>query len=187
MSGIVREEFKALGHDAWSCDLLPTEIPGNHYQEDIFDVVGLGWDLAIFHPPCTYLTAAANRWLYEDCKTTTAAERLVLRDGAVEFFQRLLAADIPRIAIENPKPHPYLIERVGKCSQVVQPYYFGEPYKKTTYLWLKNLPPLMYTSICQERIGAVHFEGPGKDRAKNRSRTYRGFAKAMARQWSIND
>ena len=183
-SGTVRDAFIAKGHDAMSCDLLPTESPGPHYQGDVFDVLDDGWDLMVGHPPCTYLTNAANRWLYEDSGSCTALERLDYREEAIAFFIKLLNAPIEKIAIENPEPHPYVISKVGRYSDKVQPWMFGDPETKGVCLWLKNLPPLMSTQIESKREAIKHNLPPGPDRAKLRSKFFPKMAKAMAEQWS---
>lgn len=136
-SGRVRQAFRDLGADAWSCDLLPADDRSpHHYQGDVFDVIDDGWDLMIAHPPCTYLTNAGVRWLYTE---PGRWEQMI--DGAV-FFRRLLDAEIPRIAVENPIMHRYAQKIIGRRQdQVVQPWMFGHPEQKGTGLWLKNLPP----------------------------------------------
>lgn len=182
-SGTVRDAFTARGHDATSCDILKTESPGKHYTGDVTEILGDGWDLMIAHPPCTYLTNAANRWLYEDSSVSTASERLNLREQAIEFFLTLKNADIPMIAIENPEPHPYVISRVGKYSDKVQPWMFGDPETKGVCLWLKNLPPLFSTLIESRRDDLKHRLPPGPDRAKLRSKFFPNMAAAMADQW----
>jgi len=182
-SGIVRDAFIKKGHEALSCDLLPTESEGPHYQGDIFDIIDDGWDLMIAHPPCTYLTNAANRWLTEDCAATTAEERIELREEAIEFFIALQQAPIEKIAIENPQPHPYVLTRVGKKYDKIQPHNFDEPYQKGIYLWLKNLPPLISTVIETRREQKCFNMSPGKNRSKERSRFFPGIADAMANQW----
>lgn len=184
-SGIVRSAFSARGHEAWSCDLLPTESPGNHYQGDVMNILGDNWDLMVAHPPCTFLTNAANRWLYEDCATGTAEQRLYSRAEAIQFFQRLQQAPVARIAIENPEPHPFVIQQVGKYSDKIKPEWFGVPEKKGICLWLKNLPPLLSTLIipADQCSAKVHRMAPGKDRAKMRSIFFHGVAAAMAEQW----
>jgi hypothetical protein len=183
-SGIVREAFKARGHDAMSCDLLPTEIPGNHYQGDVLDVLDDRWDMMIAHPPCTRLANSGVRWLLE---------RDLWRelDDAISFFAILQSAPIPKIAIENPIPHKYAVNGVGeewafgigKYDQLIQPWQFGHGETKATCLWLKNLPKLTPTNIVDGREGRVWKLPPSADRAKLRSTTYRGIAKAMAEQW----
>ncbi len=175
-SGIVRDAFSARGHDAWSCDLLPTERPGNHIQGDVLEILGDGWDLMIAHPPCTRLCNSGVRWL---------AERnlwLDLQKSCV-FFLRLLNAPIPKRAIENPIPHKYARAYIGEYQQSIQPWLFDVPETKRTCLWLKNLPPLMATIIETTRQAKVHKMSPGKNRGKERSRTPQGIANAMAAQW----
>lgn len=190
-SGRVREAFKARGHYALSCDLLPTETPGNHYQGDVRDVLYDGWDLLIAHPPCTYLTVAGVRWLYHpDDRNLPTGERRPhpnypnrRRDqaDALEFVRMLLDAPIERIAIENPVS--VISSRIRKPDQVVQPWQFGHGETKATCLWLKNLNPLHPTNIVNGREARVHMMPPGPDRWKERSRTYLGIAEAMAAQW----
>jgi len=183
-SQIVTQAFRRKGHDAWSCDLLPTDgDPAYHIQADVLTLLGDGWDMAIFHPYCTYNTNAANRWLFEDSSKSTVAERLVLRDEGLEFFLKLLNAPIPKIAIENPEPHPYVIEVVGRYQDKVQPWMFGDPETKGVCLWLKNLPPLMSTIIESRRDDIKHRLPPGPERAKLRSRFFPRMAEAMAEQW----
>lgn len=185
-SGIVREAFKAKGHDAWSCDLLPTEIPGQHYQRDVFEVLNFDWDLMIAHPPCTYLCNSGVCWL---SKQEGRLEKM--RKGAL-FFNLLFKSRIPMIAIENPIMHKYAREIIGiKYSQIIQPWMFGHKEKKATCLWLKNLTPLIPTTNLKEETNALpmkeqqrlHYASPGKDRAKLRSTTFKGIANAMADQW----
>ncbi len=183
-SQIVTQAFRRKGHDAWSCDLLPTEgDPDYHIQGDVLDILEDGWDMAIFHPYCTYSTNAANRWLYEDSSKSTVAERLILRDEGIEFFLKLKNAPIEKIAIENPEPHPYVISKVGRYQDKVQPWMFGDPEKKGICLWLKDLPPLISTIIESEREAKVHRMPPGPERSKARSRFFPGVADAMAEQW----
>lgn len=183
-SGRVRDAFIARGHDAMSCDLLPTEAPGPHYEGEVLDVIEDGWDLMIAHPPCTYLSRSGQRWLKDQPqlksgKPVGAARRALLAE-ALEFFDRLLHADIPRIAIENPEtflnPTP--------ATQYIQPWQFGHGEVKKTGLWLKGLPKLTPTNIVDGREAKVHRMPPGPDRWKERSRTYQGIANAMAEQWS---
>jgi len=185
-SGIVRDAFAKKGHDAWSCDLLPSERPGNHIQGDVCDILDDGWDLMIAHPPCTFLANSGVRWLFQDSKYMTKELRWDHLREAADFFKRLLNAPIPHIAVENPIPHKYAIELIGKkYDQLIQPYQFGEPYSKATCLWLKNLPPLKSTKIIPKNQvkQQVWKEPPSKERWKNRSRTYPGIADAMAEQW----
>ena len=182
-SGIVRDAFAARGHDAWSCDLLPTERPGNHIQGDVLEVINQGWDLMIAHPPCTYISNAGARHLYP--KGVLNADRLKLGLEAKELFMAILNADIPKIAVENPIPSTVFL--LPKYDQVIQPFHFGESAQKRTCLWLKNLPPLMSTTICitaqSTKIPGNWFNKGGKDRQKNRAKTFPGIARAMAEQW----
>lgn len=177
-SGIVREAFAALGHESWSCDLLPTEIPGNHYQGDIRDILYNGWDLMVAHPPCTRLCNSGVRWL---------AERNLWQEmqEAAEFFKLILDAPIIKVAVENPIPHKYAVEIIGKkYDQIIQPYQFGHGETKATCLWLKNLPMLESTNIVEGREQRIHKMSPGINRSHERSRTYSGIANAMAAQWA---
>lgn len=171
-SGIVREAFKAKGHDAWSCDLLPTEIPGQHYECDVMEVINDNWDLMIAHPPCTHLAVSGARWF----KNKQEEQK-----WALEFVKCLMDAPIPKIAIEN--PISIISSKIRKPDQIIQPWQFGHGETKATCLWLKNLPKLESTDVVDGRIPKVHWESPGPDRAKNRSRTYPGIANAMADQW----
>lgn len=176
-SGIVRDAFIRRGHDAMSCDLLPTEAPGPHYQGDIRDVLDYPWDLAIFHPPCTHLSVSGARHF--------EAKRMDGRQQAsVSFFMRLAKADIPRIAIENPVCIMSSLWR--KPDQTIQPWQFGHPETKATCLWLKGLPPLTPANVVEGREARVHRMPPGPDRWKERSRTYSGIAEAMAATWGGN-
>lgn len=175
-SGIVRDAFGARGHDAWSCDLLPTEQPGQHIQGDVLNILTEGWDLMIAHPPCTALCRAAD-WKYRGSAERTAA---------VRFVEELWDAPIPRIAIENPRG---LNRHWQPADQVIQPWYFGHEERKTTLLWLKNLPPLFASAVMERRNCNLTKSGqnrlaPGPNRWKERSRTYSGLACAMADQWS---
>ncbi len=171
-SGVVRDAFIVRGHDAISCDLLPTETPGPHYQGDVRDIIGDGWDLAIFHPPCTHLAVSGARWFRD--KQAEQAE-------ALAFVRELLSAPIPRIALENPVS--IISSRIRKPDQIIQPWQFGHGETKATCLWLKNLPLLAPTDIVDGREARVHKMPPGPDRWKERSRTYHGIAEAMADQW----
>jgi hypothetical protein len=171
-SGMVRDAFRAAGHDAWSCDLLPTETGSRyHLQKDIFDAIGGGryWDLMVAFPPCTYLCRAGDRW-YRG--TPQRAE-------AARFFARLLDAPVPRIAVENPRSHA-----LPKPDVVIQPWEYGHRETKATCLWLRRLPVLMPTDIWAGPYEArVHRAAPGPDRWRERSRTLPGIAAAMAAQW----
>lgn len=185
-SGRVRESFAALGHEAWSIDLLPTEIPSDrHIIGDVLTVLDRGWDLMIAHPPCTYLCYSGVSWLYVKGSNATIRNesRWVAMEESARFFQALQNAPIPKIAIENPVMHKHGKAIVGEYDQIVQPWQFGEEESKKTCFWLKNLPPLMATCIMSKREPKVHNHPENKDRWKNRSRTYWGIARAMANQW----
>ncbi len=203
-SGIVRDAFIALGHDAMSCDLLDTEKPGPHYKGDVFDIIGDGWDLMIAHPPCTHLAVSGSRHFHR--KQKEQAE-------ALDFVRRLLAAPVPYIALENPVS--VISTKIRKPNQVVQPWQFGHPESKSICFWLKGLPALAPTKIatweyfrcgcgnvfpaelgkygCCEGPAKIKWDNqtksgqnklpPGPDRWKERSRTYQGIADAMAKQW----
>lgn len=172
-SGAVRDAFIRRGHDAMSCDLLPTEVPGPHYQGDVRDVLGEGWDLLVAHPPCTHLAVSGARWFKD--KRAEQAE-------ALAFVRLLLDAPIPRIALENPVS--IISSRIRKPDQVVQPWMFGHGETKATCLWLKGLPRLLPTNVVDGREARVHRMPPGPDRWKERSRTFQGIADAMASQWA---
>lgn len=183
-SGVVREAFKARGHDAWSCDYLPTEIEGNHFQGPVEKVLLYEeWDLLIAHPPCTYLSNAGARFLYP--KGVLNKERLSKGYDAGMLFYRLWTAPIKKICIENPIPSK--IFGLPPYSQIIQPYYFGHDLQKKTCLWLKGLPPLKYktptTKGQSTKVAGNWFNKGGKDRQKNRARTFQGIANAMAEQW----
>jgi len=171
-SGTVRDAFRARGHDAMSCDLLPTEKPGPHYQGNVFDILDDGWDLMIAHPPCTHLAVSGARWW---------GGKLVEQAEALAFVRALMAAPIPRIAIENPVSK--ISTAIRKPDQIVQPWQFGHGETKATCLWLKGLPLLVPTQIVGGREARIHKMSPGPDRWKERSRTYQGIADAMASQW----
>lgn len=171
-SGVVRDAFLARGHDAVSCDLLPSERPGPHYQGDVQDILGGGWGLMIAHPPCTYLAVSGARWF---------AGRRQEQEEALNFVRMLMAAPIPRIALENPVS--VISSRVRKPDQIVQPWQYGHGETKATCLWLKNLPILTPTNIVAGRKAKVHLMAPGPNRWRERSRTYSGIAAAMADTW----
>lgn len=187
-SGRVREAFRKRGHDAWSCDLLPAEDGSPfHYQCDVFDVIGMGWDMMIAHPPCTYLTNAGVCWLHKDPERWDD-----MRDGA-NFFKRLMEADIPRIVIENPIMHKYAVDIIGRRQdQVIQPWMFGHMESKATCLWLKGVPKLVPTDNVREEMvklpknqqQRLHYLPPSPDRWKERSRTFTGIAEALAEQYA---
>lgn len=192
-SGTVRDAFASRGHDSWSCDLLPSESPGNHYQGDVMDILHESWDLMIAHPPCTRLANSGVRWLHDPPPGRTRKEMWAELDAAAAFYRVLRAADIPRKAIENPVMHKYAHARIGNgLRQVVQPWWFGDRAFKATGLELVNLPPLRATDRLLPPSGdtaehkawsKVHRESPGPNRWKNRSRTFPGIARAMAEQW----
>jgi site-specific DNA-cytosine methylase len=171
-SGVVRDAFSALGHDAWSCDLLPSERPGKHLQCDVRTVLRDNWDLMIAHPPCTYLASSGARWW---------ASRRHEQKAALEFVTTLLAAPIERIALENPVG--IISTKIRPPDQIIQPWQFGHGETKATCLWLKNLPRLRWTNIVDGRMARVHYCPPSPDRWKERSRTLAGIARAMAEQW----
>lgn len=195
-SGIVRDAFAARGHDAWSCDLLPSERPGNHIQGDVLDILNDGWDLMIAHPPCTHLAASGARWWKE--KRDDGRQQ-----QGIDFFMELIHAHIPKIAVEN--PIGIMARLYRKPDQIIQPFWFGHEVQKATCLWLKALPPLSITNMVPR--GNIHVDPRGgkhggehtmrakrsysplmllpesEDRWKIRSRTFQGIADAMAEQW----
>lgn len=171
-SGAVRDAFAALGHDAVSCDLLSSETPGAHYQCDVRSILADGWDLMIAHPPCTHLAASGARWW---------KDKRVEQSEAIDFVRLLLAAPIPRIAIEN--PIGILSSAIRKPDQIYQPWQHGHGETKATCLWLKGLPKLAPSCIVDGREARVHMMPPGPNRWRERSRTPAGVAKAMAAQW----
>lgn len=185
-SGVVRDAFAAMGHDAWSCDLLETEKPGQHIVGDVLEIIHDGWELMIAHPPCTYLANSGVWALHKD------PNRWAMMEAGAKFFRALLDADIERVAIENPVMHGYAVAIVGrKADQTIQPYQFGHPESKRTGLWLRGLPPLRPTNVL-EKTGTAWANqtpsgqnkiGPSPDRWRERSRTYEGIAEAMADQW----
>jgi site-specific DNA-cytosine methylase len=173
-SGIVRDAFCRVGHDAWSCDFLESEIPGNHIKGDVLRILNDNWDLMIAHPPCTYLAVSGARWF---------KGRLREQAVALDFVRMLMDAPIKKIALENPVS--VISTRIRKPDQIIQPWQFGHGETKKTCLWLKNLPPLIPTDIVEGRETRVHKESPAPDRWKKRSRTYSGIAEAMASQWGV--
>lgn len=176
-SGAVRDAFAALGHDAWSCDLLPSETPGKHFEGDVSRILDLGWDLLIAHPPCTHLAISGARFFPEKIKDGR-------QRAALDFVQLLMDAPVPRIAIENPVS--VISTKIRKPDQIVQPWMFGHGETKATCLWLKGLPLLKPTKIVKGREPRVHYMAPGPNRWRERSRTYPGLARAMARQWGMS-
>jgi hypothetical protein len=171
-SGIVRDAFERMGHYAMSCDFLPTEIPGNHYEGDVRDILYSSWDLMIAHPPCTYLAVSGARWF---------KYRQREQQEALDFVRLLLSAPIPRICVENPVS--VISTAIRKPNQYIQPYHFGHNVQKKTGLWLKGLPLLKPTEIVTENIQQSIYRMSGKERGKRRSKTFEGIAKAMAEQW----
>ena len=180
-SGAVRDAFIAQGHDAISCDLLPTDAPGPHYQGDVRDIIEDGFDLMVAHPPCTHLAVSGARWFKD--KQIEQAE-------ALDFVRLLLSAPIGKIALEN--PISIISSRIRKPNQIIQPWQFGHSESKSTCLWLKNLPKLIPTDVLplpasgrwsNQTPSGQNKLGPSPDRWKERSKTYQGIAEAMAQQW----
>ncbi len=171
-SGVVRDAFRAKGHNAISCDLEPSEKPGPHYQGDVRDILTNQWDMLIAFPPCTHLCVSGARWF---------AEKREQQEQALEFVHYLMNAPVKRIAIEN--PIGIISTRIRKPDQIIQPWMFGHGETKTTCLWLKGLPPLFAMEIAQGNVARIHRMSPSPIRAKERSRTYPGIAVAMAEQW----
>ncbi|NBW16307.1 MAG: hypothetical protein EBR82_50835 [Caulobacteraceae bacterium] len=176
MSGIVRDAFALRGHDALSCDLMPSERPGPHVVGDVRPLLRQRWDLVIAHPPCTRLCKSGVRWLHE---------RNLWRemDEACEFFLACLGANADRICVENPIPHRYAAAKIGAYTQIVHPWQHGHGETKSTCLWLRGLPNLEPTLVVDGRRPAVHLAPPSARRSIDRSRTYTGIAAAMAAQW----
>lgn len=173
-SGIVREAFASRGHDAWSCDLLESEQAGQHIQGNILAILDQGWDLAIFHPPCTYLANSGARWW---------AKRQEEQQQALAFVRHLLDAPIPRKALENPEGR--ISTAIRRPTQIIHPWEYGEEEEKKTHLWLINLPCLQPTKIMAKREQRTWRQPQSFDRWKKRSRTFPGIAHAMAAQWGI--
>ena len=173
-SGRVRDAFLSRGHKAMSCDMLPTEVPGPHYQGDIRDVLHNGWDLLVCHPPCTNLAVSGARHFTD--KIADGRQQ-----AALDFVKLLLNAPIPRIALENPVS--IISSKIREPDQIIHPWQFGHGETKATCLWLKGLPCLRPTNVVSGRVPRVHHMAPGPDRWKERSRTYEGIAEAMAEQW----
>lgn len=201
-SGTVRDAFRRKGHEAWSCDLLPTEGSPEynqyHYQGDAVEIAyGLQWDLMIAHPPCTYLSLAGANRMYVDMKKEKGVDQdrlSKLRNGE-DFFNKLLNCKIKKIAVENPLPNYKFATNIRRHDQIIHPYYFGDSVQKRTCLWLKNLPHLKVTNLVDKGELYIKKNGksngskwfmymPHKDRAKNRSKTFQGIAEAMADQWT---
>lgn len=184
-SGVVRQSFRDLGHDAWSCDFLPAEDGSQyHFQCDVLTILDQGWDLAIFHPPCTFICSSGLHW------NKRVPGRSEETEKAIEFVKQLLGCNIPRIALEN--PIGCISSRIRKPDQIIQPFQFGHPESKQTCLWLKNLPLLKPTNILQKPASGrwdnqtpsgQNKLAPSADRWKLRSKTYEGIGKAFANQW----
>ena len=184
-SGTVRDAYIKQGHDAMSCDLLPTDSEGPHYQGNVFDVINDGWDLMIAHPPCTYLSVSGMHW------TSRGLRDPQLTEDALDFVRQLMDAPIDKIAIENPVS--VISSRIRKPDQIVQPWWFGDDASKKTCLWIKNLPKLTPTNMLQgdsktrranQTETGQNKLPPSKDRWKIRSKTYQGIAHAMSTQWA---
>ena len=173
-SGRVRDAFLRRGHDAMSCDLLPTEVPGPHYQGPVEDVLGDGWDLMVAHPPCTHLAVSGSRHFARKIADGSQA-------AALAFVRLLMDAPIDRWAIENPVS--VISSVIRPPDQIIQPWEFGHGEVKATCLWLKNLPKLRATDCVEGREERVYLMPPGPDRWKERSRTFKGVAEAMGEQW----
>ena len=179
-SGTVREAFRKRGHDAWSCDLLPTDIEGQHYQGDVFNLNMERWDMIIAHPPCTHLAVSGAAWFKNKVKEQAEA---------LDFVRKLMNWRCDKICIENPVS--VISSKIRKPDQIIQPYEFGHTEQKKTCLWLKNLPKLIPTNNVYEDMmklpknqrERLHYLPPSKDRAKLRSKTFQGIADAMAEQW----
>lgn len=174
-SGTVRRAFRAVGHEAYSCDLLPSDdVSQYHLKCDVMDIIADDWDLMIAHPPCTHLAVSGARWF---------KDKLAEQAEALDFVRMLLNAPIPKIALEN--PISIISSKIRKPNQIIQPWQFGHGETKATCLWLKNLPPLTPTNIVVGREARVHMMPPSPDRWKERSRTFEGVAAAMANQWVL--
>ena len=201
-SGTVREAFAAKGHDAWSCDLLPTDIPGQHYMENFLspgsEILNMEWDLVIAHPPCTYLSNSGVSHLYSKDGRTNGRRDIDLdrwqkmEEGAA-FFKTILNLPYEKMCVENPIQHRFARDRIGtKYTQIVHPYMFGHMEQKATCLWLKGLPKLVETNNVKKQMlllpdkerQRLHYLSPGPNRWKERSKTFQGLADCMADQWS---
>ena len=177
-SGRVRDAFRRRGHDAWSCDLLPTEAPGPHFMAPVEHILHLGWDLMVAHPPCTYL-AVSGMWA-----TASGRRDRALTDQALDFVRLLMNAPVARWCIENPVS--VISTSIRRPDQIIQPWQFGHGETKATCLWLNNLPKLKPTSYAEGREERILSMPPSADRWKNRSRTYEGIAEAMGDQWGCS-
>ena len=188
-SGTVRDAFRALGHDAMSCDLLPTDKDGPHYQGNVLDIINDGWDMMIGHPPCTDLSLSGARWRTDhwvkrknkpDRWHDGSAKRVAAAES-LDFFRTLWEAPIGRICLENPMS--IASTHICKRTQEIHPWQFGHGERKATWLWLKNLPPLKPTNIVEGREQRIWSMPPSAQRWKERSKTFTGIAQAMAEQW----
>lgn len=192
-SGTVRDAFASRGHDVWSCDLEPTDKPGNHHQGSVFDILNNDWDMMIAHPPCTYLTVTGNKWFKPEYKDRFPTREQDRKD-AIEFFMALMNANIPKIAVEN--PIGIMSTTFRKPDQIIQPWQFGHEASKSTCLWLKGLPLLQHTNVVGKGEFVTYKSGKrtakwyadaachdAKTRAKIRNTTFQGIADAMAQQW----
>ncbi len=182
-SGREAIEFSKLGHVCWTCDILPAEHNGNHIQDDVLKHLNDGWDMAIFNPDCTYLANSGVRWLFE------RPERWELMRQGAEFFNKCLDAPIPIIAVENPIQHKYARELIRKPDQIIQPWMFGDNESKAICLWLKGLTKLIPSiTIKPDNVKqSVWYESPSLERKANRSRSFIGISRAMAKQWGCNE
>ena len=192
-SGTVRDAFASRGHDVWSCDLEPTDKPGNHHQGSVFDILNNDWDMMIAHPPCTYLTVTGNKWFKPEYKDRFPTREQDRKD-AIEFFMALMNANIPKIAVEN--PIGIMSTTFRKPDQIIQPWQFGHEASKSTCLWLRGLPLLQHTNVVGKGEFVTYKSGKrtakwyadaachdAKTRAKIRNTTFQGIADAMAQQW----
>lgn len=190
-SGRVRDAFAALGHDAWSCDIQPSDVGGNHFQCDVRDVLAMDWDLLVAHPECTFLTVSNNGPVTNGCNLYTAEQAAQYRADAIDFFMLMVNAEVEHIAVENPVG--IMSTRYRPPDQYIQPWMFGDDASKNTGLWLKNLPRLKPTNPlpggrtarrANQTASGQNKMPPSDDRKKLRSMTYPGIAQAMATQWS---
>ncbi|MBN21334.1 MAG: hypothetical protein CL678_08615 [Bdellovibrionaceae bacterium] len=191
-SGTLTSAFRALGHEAYSCDIEPHygDCPQWHVQVDVFQAIAFGnWDMLVAFPPCTYLTVSGNKWFKDQPERKSGAlvgeKRRKARDAAADFFMRLYNSPIPKVAIEN--PIGCMSSRFRKPDQVLQPYQYGHGETKATCLWLKGLPLLEPTNVVEGREQRLHLLSPSADRQKIRSKTFQGIADAMASQWGGNN
>lgn len=186
-SGVMREAFRTRGHDAWSCDLAPADDNSEyHFQSDVLAVLDRGWNLAIFHPVCTYLANSGAKHLWKGMRRENGPcpKRFARMVSAADFFLKCWNADIPRVAVENPIIHSHAQAIIGDGpTQIIQPWQFGHPETKATCLWLRNLEPLVPTNIVEGREQRIWKMPPGPDRQRLRSETYPGIAEAAAEQW----